>query len=350
MATLTETAYHSKRAIKFGILGLIVLIIFKSIFSAGLAYWRKLNPPPPPPPTVSFGKLPQIEFPESKFKEEKLVYRLETTIGGTPNLGDRANVYFIPTKRSSLLTLERAKTQARKMGFSGEEEKISETIYQWQTEELFLTTLKMDIVNGNFTIQKKWQEDQTLLAERMLPIKEQAVIEAKNFLQTSGFPTEDFQVDEASVSFLRFIAPNLLPVISLSEADFVKVNLFRENLNSLPVFPPSPEEALVSILFSGSRNREKRILEVNYTHFPIIEETFSTYPLKTSAQAWEELKAGEGFIANLGETETEIVIRKIYLAYFENNSPQNYLQPIYVFENSNNFVAYVSAISSEWAD
>jgi len=347
MATLTETAYQSRRAIKFGAFGLVILIIFKSIFSIGFAYWRKLNPPPAPPPTVSFGKLPQIEFPESSFKEEKLVYRLETTIGGTPNLGDRANVYFIPTKKSSLLALERAKTQARKMGFSGEVKKISETVYQWQKEEPFLTTLKMDIINGNFTIQKNWQEDQTLLVERMLPIKEQAIIEAKNFLQTSGFPTEDLQVGEANVSFLRFIAPNLVPAISLSEADFVKVNLFRKNLNDLPLLHSKPKEALISILFSGSRNREKRILEVNYTHFPITEETFSTYPLKTSTQAWEELKTGEGFIANLGEAEKEVVIRKIYLAYFENSSPQNYLQPIYVFESSNDFVAYVSAISSE---
>lgn len=350
MATLTETARYTRKTIKYGAIGLIVFILLKSIFSAGLAYWRKLHPPPPPPPTVAFGKLPKIEFPESRFKEEKLVYRLETVTGGTPNLGDRGKVYFMPTTRPSLLALDRAKTQVRKMGFSGQPKKISETTYQWQKKEPLLTTLEMDIVNNNFTIKKNWQEDQALLEEKRLPIKEQAIIEAKSFLRSNGLLSKDLELGEARVSFLRFIPPNLAPAISLSEADFVRVDIFRSGLDNLPLLSPNPKEALVSALFSGSREREKRILEVNYTHFPIIKETFATYPLKTSAQAWEELKAGEGFIVNLGKTEKQVVIRKIYLAYFENSSPQNYLQPIYVFEGANDFVAYIPAISSEWTE
>jgi hypothetical protein len=39
-------------------------------------------------------------------------------------------------------------------------------------------------------------------------------------------------------------------------------------------------------------------------------------------------------------------VRKIYLAYFEPINLTNYLQPIFVAEGDNNFVAYMPAISS----
>ena len=265
-------------------------------------------------------------------------------------MGDKQKVYFIPVKKPGLLDLDRAKNQAKRMGFLSEPRKISETVYRWQKEKALLSTLEMNIVNDNFTIKKNWQEDQTLLVEKMLPIKEQAFIEAKNFLQTNGLPSQNLKIENAKVSFLRFVSPNLLPAISLSEADFVRIDLFRKKLNDLPVVPPNPKEASISFLFSGSRNQERRILEVKFTHFPAVGETSATYPLKTSAQAWEELKTGKAFIASLKKGKTQITIRKIYLAYFENNILQNYLQPIYVFEGDDNFAAYISAISSDWIE
>ena len=275
-------------------------------------------------------------------------YKLETVSGGTPNLGDRAKIYLMPLNQPNLLSLNRANLQARKMGFSGSAQKITDTLYQWQKNKPLPTFLKMDIINYNFTIRKNWQEDQSLLEEKALPIREQAIMEAKNFLQASGLLTDDLENGKAKVSYLRFTPPKLTPVLSPSEADFVRVYLFRDNLDNLPLLPPNPDKALVSVLISGSRNKEKRILEVEYTHFPIAKEIFATYPLKTSAQAWEELKSGKGFIANFKEGKTQITIRKIYLAYFENTIPQNYLQPIYVFEGNDDFVAYVPAIKSEW--
>jgi hypothetical protein len=48
--------------------------------------------------------------------------------------------------------------------------------------------------------------------------------------------------------------------------------------------------------------------------------------------------------------EGQITIRNIFLAYFESEEPQNYLQPIFVFEGDKNFTAYVSAVDPEWID
>lgn len=350
MASLTETAYYTRRIIKFGAIGVLVFIILKGAASAGFRYWRQRHPEPPPAPTVSFGKLPAIQFPQSKFNSADLTYRLETVAGGLPNLGDQIKVYFIPLQSPGLLNLERANNLAKRMGFFSEPEKISDRLHRWQKQKILNSVLTIDIIHGSFKIEKNWRDYQELFQEKMLPAKGQAMAEARDFLSQYSLLSTDLEIGEAQVDYLRFISPNLVPAVSLSEADLVQIYLFRPSLDSLPLLPPDPKQALVSLLISGSRDQEKRILEVNYAYFPIIRETTATYPLKNTAQAWEELKSGQAFIAVSSGSAKEITIRKAYLAYFENSLPQNYLQPIYVFEGSDDFVAYVSAISPEWTE
>lgn len=349
MASLTITTYYTRKAIKYGAISFAALLILKSVLSTAIGIWRTLNPPPPPAPKAAFGKLPKVEFPESEFTGKGLIYQLETVGGGTPNLGDRANVYFIPAKKPGLLALDRANALAKRMGFKDQGQKVSEKIYQWRKDEALITTLEMDVATNNFTIRKNWREDQTLLKDKRLPAEDRAIVEAKNFLQAGGLSDKELE-GNTNISYLRFIPPKLAPAVSLSEADFTRVNLFRNNLDELPVLPPHPEEALVSFLLSGSRESKKRILEVNYSFHPISQETFTSYTIKSSTQAWEELKAGQGFIANLEKGVKQIVVRKIYLAYFENSLPQEYLQPIYVFEGNNNFMAYIAAITPQWTE
>ncbi len=351
MASLTETAFYTRRIIKFGFLGLVAFMIFRSISAAGLRYWRQRHPEPPPPPTVSFGKLPAINFPEPKTSAAGFTYQLETVAGGLPtDLGDRTKVYFIPLRSANLLDLEKAQNQAKRMGFFNQAEKIDANRRRWQKSGVLNSVLTIDIVHGNFELEKNWPENQTIFVEKMLAAKGQAIAEAKSFLSQYGLSHPDLETGEAKVEYLRYLAPEIIPAVSLSEADLVKVNLFRPKLDNLPLLPPDLEEALVALLFSGSRDNEKRVLAVHYTYFPIITETNATYPLKNIAQAWEELKAGQAFVAHCSGPEKNITIRQVYLAYFENSLPQNYLQPVYVFSGSGDFVAYVAAVSSEWTE
>jgi hypothetical protein len=348
MATLTETAYYTRRFINLSIFTIIFLIIFKIAWGKGVAWWRKNHPPPPPPPTVSFGKLPKIQFPQQKKLD--LSYRLETPSGGLPDFGPQAKVYFIPAKKPNLLALERAKILARNLGFIQEPEKISETVYRWTNYEGLVSILEMDIITQNFQIKKQWQEDQSILINKRLPNQEMAIMEAENFLQKAGLLYDDLKNGTKKVSFWKFTPQALTPVLSLSEADFVKVVFLRASLDEMPIMPPNPQKGLISVLISGSTQFNKRILEVEFSYAPVLKDTFGTYPLKTPAQAWEELKAGKAFVANLGNNQKEITIRRVYLAYFESNQPQEYLQPIYVFEGDNNFVAYVPAITNQWTE
>ena len=46
----------------------------------------------------------------------------------------------------------------------------------------------------------------------------------------------------------------------------------------------------------------------------------------------------------------QAVVRNVSLAYYDSVIPQNYLQPIYVFEGDGNFIGYVSAIDLFWVE
>jgi len=85
----------------------------------------------------------------------------------------------------------------------------------------------------------------------------------------------------------------------------------------------------------------------NYKYANVDRELFSTYPVKTVEEAWSDLKAGNYWPA-VDVSPGDVAIKNIYLAYFEPVSLTNYLQPIFVFEGDQNFVAYVPAVSNKY--
>lgn len=345
---LTQIAYYTRRGLLIGAIALSGLIILKISLTLAGNIWRKFRPPAPPPPTVTFGKLPKLVFEPNPTEKPKLTFRLETIQGGLPKVTTIGRVYFMPQEGPNLLALDRAQQKAQKMGFKNQPEAISETVYRWTDQK---TTLEMNINSGNFHFRYPYETDQELLNEKKLPTDQQAAQDAKAFLQANNLLADDIATGSAEFVYLRFTPPNLTTAISLSEADFIRVNLFRANLDDLKIMPPNPRESPVSFLFSGSRELGKSIIEVNYNYSPIERETFATYPLKPINSAWQELQAGDGYLANLGQNESgQITLRQVYLAYYDSGKPQHYLQPIYVFTGDNGFFAYVAAVDSKWTE
>lgn len=102
---------------------------------------------------------------------------------------------------------------------------------------------------------------------------------------------------------------------------------------------------------SGKREKEKRIVALQYRIFPIEKDSPEIYPLKSAETAWQELQSGQGYVAYAGEgSQSDAIIRNVYLAYYGSKKYQQYLQPIYVFTGDRNFEAYVQAIDPEWVE
>ncbi|MDZ7586791.1 MAG: hypothetical protein U0946_03475 [Patescibacteria group bacterium] len=349
MATLTETAVAVKKLIKISVLAIVILLVFKLGLFIFNTYLKVVKPPPPTPATVTFGKLPTIIFPEKLHPE--LTLRLETPSGGTPNLGDKATVYLMPTFRSNFMALDQAKQTAKNMNFTNTPKEITERRYRWESEEFLPSVLEMDIITGSFSLKRNWQADPTILSDKQLRGKEQAVAQAKNFLRQVGLLNDELSQSRAEITYLTFSAGQYQKAISLSEADFVQVDLFRADLDENKVLTPDPEKGIVRIIFSGSREVEKQIIQAEYNYFPVNLEQSGTYPIKTASQAWRELQTRQGFIASIGQNAGGVVaIRKIYLAYFDGESSNGFLLPIIVFEGDNGFYGYAQAINNEWLE
>lgn len=347
MASLTEIAYYSRKIIKNGLIALLVIILLKLLFDVGKTIYLKLYPPPAPAPTVKFGKLPKIII-EQTNQSFPTDYQLETPTGRLAEFPTQAKVYPFLELRPSLLAEENAKEEAAKLGYFSNPEIITNQIYRWSKYVPQKLTLEMDIFNNTYKITYDWQNDQDFFTNPNLSSSDQAIIEAKDFLKKKN-SNSDLIEGRFETQFFKANNKKMISAVSLSEADFIKVDIYRQNLDDLPILTQRFQEGIVTIIFSGNQSTERRIVKADYNYFPLKSELFSTYPIKTSAQAWEELKNNQGYLINWNGSN-KVVIRRIYLAYFDSMTYQKYLQPIFIFEGDDNFIAYVPAITGDWLE
>lgn len=346
MASLTQIAVVSRKTIRFGVYAIILIIIARIVFNFGVSLYKKIFPTPPPEPTVTFGKLPKLPFPE-KEKPENLTYVLETPDGKLPDLPDQELVYFMPPVSSSINVVENAKFKAQSLGFDPNGKPIVENIknvYIFQKTNR-PSTLTMNIITGIFSISYNLNADSSAISGSP-PTPEQAISSVKGYFGSVGI-TPDFTNGRSTHELLKLEGGNFVKVDSLSEAKVVKVNLFRENLglgkNILSVTPNMPEANIWAIV-SGIRS----IIVAEYHYFYLDKQKSGTYPLKSSEEAWEELKKGEAYFANPGtDSNGQITIRRVYLGYYDPGQISEFYQPVVVFEGDEGFYAFVPAVKSD---
>jgi hypothetical protein len=346
MATLTEVSFYTRRIIKYGAIGLAVVMITPIIWGLLGKLYLILRPPPPPAPTVAYGKIPKIKFADNP-ADYKPTLRLETVDGKLPVLPNVSNVYLVEVNKSRLLQLDRVKTQAASLGFVNEPEKLSDQLYKF-THPTLPATLLVDVIYNIYTYKYDWTVDQTILASSSVARPEQAFLEAKNYWQSLGLLGQDLAEGTAKYTFYAAQPPILSPVQSLSEANFIRVDIFRAEKDKLKIVSPHNNISPVYVIFSGSSDRGKKVVEAGYTYSKTIEGDFATYPLIGVEQAWAALQQGNGYIASQGPAN--VTIRKVTLAYYESDAPQEFLQPVYVFEGDGGFAAYTSALDPNYLE
>jgi len=345
MASLTEVAITTRKTVRYSIYAIIILIIGRIVLGIFVSLAQQLFPAPPPPPTLSFGKLPSIPFPTKK-DVPTLTYTIQTPEGGLPTFSTQAKVYFMPQSRPDLLSLDNSKTKAASLGFNGNPTQLTSTIYQF-TSSNNLSTLQMNIVDGTFSIGYNLNADSSPLSQEP-PAAEVAGNSAKNFLSGAGVLPDDL-TGPTTPELLKVQNKQLVSAISLSDANLIKINLFRKDYDKLPSVTANPNQANVWVIISGSQDQGKQIIGVQYYYHSVDETQFATYPIKTSGQAFKDLQNGKGFIANLGSNDNgKIIIRRVYLAYFDSGSPMQFYQPVVVFEGDNGFVAYIAAVTNSY--
>lgn len=338
MATLTETAFITRKTISIGAILLALLIVARIVigFSAGL--WQKFFPPPPPPPTLAFGRLP---YPSAQNNlatpSGNISYSLETPDGGFPKLPPTVKVYFIPAPVPSFGSFEKMKTVATRLGFTDIPVRTGSTTWKFTDKDNPLRTLDIDEVSQNFRLVYNYQSDLSLFNSKNFTSAEQVTADAQSFFS-------DLKDGQPSVYYYKLDAGGLVPTTALANADAVGVSLARPGIDGLPVVSPDFRRGLYSVLYSGTNDQKKKILEARYFAAAIDLQNWATYSLISAADAWEKLKSGQAIFASLSAAQN-IIIRKVYLAYLDPYPAQRYLQPVLVFSDEKGFVAYVPIVS-----
>ncbi len=344
--SLTQAASITRRIIKYGTFFIVFLIVAQLLWKLGFGVYRKISPEKPPPPTVAFGRLPKLSFP-SQDGLPKFSYILQTPTGALPTLPTIASVYFMPQDKASFLKLEEGTAKAQRLGFSESPREISETIYKFQNSEAPIS-LDMNIVNKTFSLSYDLSKNPELLSLRPQSAQE-AISTVTSFLSQASLLTADLQNGRKTSDFIKVEGGALVRAISLSEANFIRVNLFRSDYNNLPVVNPDRQKGNVWFLVSGDRSSSRSVIAGEYHYFPVAQDKSSTYPLKTAQMVWDELVGGQGFIIQPSTTGSgQVVIRRVGLAYYDSGRPQEFLQPVVVFEGDGDFVAYVPAITADF--
>lgn len=345
VASLTETAYYTRRFVVYAAVGLASLMAVRTGWSVFARWWVQTYPPGPPPPTVAFGVLPEPVFSAGE-ERGNLSITLETISGTAPDLGPQAAVYFMPAFRANVLGLELATSLAASLGFLFAPQSRDEQVYVWTREEELPGTLMANLITGHFSLKTNWQQDSQITSARS-PSQEVAVKLAQDYLRRAGLLTPDLETGRTKVDFLQAAGGSLLPALSQSEANFARVHFFRADIDGKSVVTPKQDNALVQVVVSGARS-SKQVVEVVYKYSPVELERSSTYPLRSSQAAWEQLQAGQGTIVRMVKGAPTLAVRNIELAYFDADTPQEFLQPVYVFRGDNGFVAYLPAVDPMW--
>lgn len=357
MATLTETSVVARNAIKYGAVGFVAITILWYLGVAGVNYYKLMNPPPAPPATADFGPLPPLGFPESK-ERPKMV--LELPSGNIPAFPDRMRVYFAPTRRSGFADPNNAIDTATALGFLFKPNQPTETDYVWTNQDLLNSRLEMNIVSGHFLLTRTWQNNPALATMGNFVSDKQVIQETENYLKRVSLLNDDATGVER-ITYLKDDVGKMVNALSLSDADFVQLDLFRKNLDeidptsktkevtaSYPFYRTDPLKGLIRVVVSGSKNQNEKILSLDYSYTTINYTKNGTYPVKTGLEAWTELSSGGGFVSQNSPKTGEIKIRRIFLGYYDSGTTQQYAMPIYIFLGDQGFTAYVSAVSESW--
>ena len=357
MATLTESAEQARKAIKYGGIAMVTISLLWYMGIAAIAYYNKLYPPAPPPPTVDFGQLNPIAFPENP---QKPTLVLELPTGQIPAFPDRMIVYRAPTRRSGFADPDKAIEVATDLGFLFKPEQPTETRYVWTLQDQLASKLDMNIISGHFMLTRQWQNNPALAAMANFTSQQSVITEAENYFKKINLLPND-AIGAEKITPLKDDVGKLINALSLSDADFVQIDLFRKDIEeinpesdkkeviaSYPFYRTDPGKGLIRIIFSGGRSVAEKYIFVDYGYTTVQYDNNGTYPIKTGEEAWAELSSGGGFVTLSSPDSGEIKIRKVFLGYYDAEQSQNYAMPIYIFLGDKGLVAYVSAVKEEW--
>lgn len=344
--TLTEVSYYFRKTAPMAIFIFIFLIFFYFLINL---MWPIIFPPPTRPLITDpvFGKIPPVNFSYKINYPSNVDFILDTIEGEPITATATAKIYYLPSKSPRFGYLQAIYLMAKNLGFDTEKikHKIEDKNAIFQDEE---KELIVDISNFNFEYKYRYENNEQLFQNSIIPNENLIKEQVKEFLRMIGRYPEELAKGRENIIFLAYDSSTkeFNVVKRKEEANAVEIDFYRPDIDGFSTVSPKYFNSQNFVVGVFEEDKFK-FIKAQIKFFEKEEEKFGIYPLKTGEEAWRELKEGKANIVFLGERVNQIMIKKMFLAYYDPDFYQEYLQPVYVFLGDQGFVAYVSAVKSE---
>jgi hypothetical protein len=338
MAKLADIDSEIRTLGKVAAVGIVALVLLFIVIMGGQFIKNVFFPTPPPPPTEKFGKIPPPVF--NAQEPQTLSYTVNTLTGSLPNLPTRMNVYKTKTQQESLVALSNARTNLTNGGYTDNETKINESVYQW-TNSINKTNIQYNITNENFDLTSDLTSSPPTNFTGAAGEKAGAFDTINTFLQSIGEDTSDLNPDTITLTFLKVQDGQLVAASSQNSAQYVRVDLFQKDLDRLKIYYPKLTESPMYFILS-SQDSNAQIVYGSFANMIPDTTQVSDYYTINIDQAYEQLKKGNAAIFNTSNSEN-IQIADVSMGYYI-SPDQKYFIPIVIF-SGNNFKAYVDVLA-----
>lgn len=361
--TLHKTVVLIQKTAKIVLIGGGSILSLIILFRIGVLMKDILFPKPPELPNARFGKLPAIPFGEPALTD-KFTYAVETITGSLPTLTDRVNVYKIIHNDTTLLNAKEADRKAAAIDFIDSQgnyiphKALTPTDYEWtDSSDLLPRTLTMDINTYNFVLDSDFLSYPPITQSTYIANQDGGKGLVSRMLNSMNLLSDDIDQKKTTAEILTVKNGTLIPAVSLSTAQIMRINFFQKDIDELPIFYPRYPYSTMDFYVTSRALDITDVVEGHFSHQQVKlpdpklpdPADSASYPIKTADEAFKELQAGKGFIANYSGSSKNINITDVSLGYFLGDKKMDYIMPVIVFHGEEGqFYGFVSAIQDSW--
>lgn len=345
--TLTELSFYIRKYYPFGILGaLIVLIVF---YSFQLFFLFLQNKPKGPTINPIFNVLTRPTVPEAS-SSAGIQFALENIEGRPVTATDTARVfYLLPSPRTPFGFREKAYLIAKTLNFDTDTVNF---LLQGKNAVFSDTTKKLsvDIQNFNFNFQYSFANEPSLFNTAITPSINEAQSRAINFLQSLDVYPQELATGKTNTIYFNFNpeSKTIRPTNKGEDGNMVEVDFSRADIDGFPTVSPTFFNSQNFVLMTFFNDGTFQILRSQVKFFERSPEQIGVYPVRNGDEAYADLQKGEGIVVSNPQDLDTVVVKTMFMAYYDPDVYQDYLQPVYVFVGEDNFVAYVPAIAKQY--
>jgi hypothetical protein len=276
-----------------------------------------------------------------------LSFTLDTIEGKPITATAAAKVFFIPEPQPKLGYRSQIFLMAKQFGFD------PSVGYRLEGNNAYFSDdkrkLKINFANFNFEYEYDFSKEDNLFVNVILPSESEIKNKAIDFLKSIDRYPDEIAVGKINIVYFHYnpVDKSMILADKNHSANIVEIDFYRADVDSFPIVTSKYNFSSNHMIFTFI-NDEIKILKAKIAFFEKYEQEFGIYPLKTGDEAYQELISGRGLIVVNNTQRKDIIIKKMFLAYFDPDEYQKYLQPVYVFVGRDDFVAYVWAVRKDY--